>query len=69
MPHTSNILIDPKNFFVVTSVEINPAPVAEPPPISFDRQSVKTMTVANGSVIQVYDVTDPSNPVLTGTIG
>lgn len=30
---------------------------------------LKTLTVANGSTILVYDVTNPGNPVLIQTIG
>lgn len=68
MADYNQAIVDPKAFFVQGDLRVDPSTVLTPPK-QYDRQSVKTMTVANGSVLKVYDVTDPSNPVLIQTIG
>ena len=68
MPDYNELVVDPKLFFVRGGLNIDPNTVLSRPR-QFDSQAVKTMTVANGAVLCVYDVTDPANPILTGTIG
>lgn len=68
MADFNEIIIDPKTFYLKSKVCLDPSTVltVEDKFASFE---TKKMFVANGSTIQVYDVTDPSNPVLIGTIG
>ncbi len=69
MPNFNELIVKPKKAGVILDKTcLNPETLLEPDK-QFDTQSVKTMTVANGDTIQVYDVTDPSNPVLIGTVG
>lgn len=68
MPNFNELIVDPKQGFLTDKVCLNPETLLEPPK-KFAPPAVKTMTVANGSTVQVYDVTDPSNPVLIGTVG
>ena len=68
MPDYNELVVDPRLFYVRGGLDINPNTILSRPR-QFDSQTVKTMTVANGDVLYVYDVTDPANPILTGTIG
>lgn len=68
MPDYDELMVDPRLFFVRTDLTINPTTILSRPR-QYDSQSVKTMTVANGDVLVVYDVTDPANPVYVKTIG
>ena len=68
MADFNQVVVDPKTFFLEGKLTLDPETTLTLPR-QFDKQSVKTMTVANGATIQVYDVTDPSNPVLIGIIG
>lgn len=68
MPDYDELMVDPKLFFVRTDLTINPRTVLSRPR-QYDSQAVNTMTVANGDVLLVYDVTDPANPVYVKTIG
>ncbi len=68
MAGINDVLIDPKTFFFQSPVSLDPTTIVERPP-QFEKGKVQKMLVANGSVIQVYDVSDPENPVLLSTIG
>lgn len=68
MPNFNELIVKPGTSYLSDKVCLNPATLLEPPK-QFETQSVKTMTVANGSTLDVYDITDPSNPVLIGTVG
>lgn len=69
MPNFNEAIAKPQGpSFITDKVTLNPETLLEPAK-QFAPPAVKTMTVANGSTIQVYDVTDPSNPVLIGTVG
>lgn len=68
MANFNDAILDPDNFIVGTRLCLDPTTVLTPAPL-FKPQAVNTLTVANGSVVQVYDVTNPSSPVLIGTIG
>jgi hypothetical protein len=68
VPNFNEVIADPSKGFLADKITLNPSTLLEPPP-QFETQKVNTMTVANGDTIQVYDVTDPSNPVLIGTVG
>lgn len=68
MARTNEVLIDPKRFFLQGQLTLDPTTLITVPK-QFETGKVKTMTVANGGLIQVYDISDPANPVLLGTIG
>ncbi len=54
---------------LVLSGKLTLDPSTETPGPVFKPQSVKTLLVANGATVLVYDVTDPAHPVLIRTIG
>lgn len=68
MANFNDAILDPDNFIVGTKLTLDPTTILTPAPL-FKPPSVNTLTVANGSVLQVYDVSNPSSPVLIGTIG
>jgi hypothetical protein len=68
MADFNQVVVDPKTFFVQGGLQVDPTTILTPPK-QFDKQTVRTMTVANGTVLKVYDVTDPTSPVLIQTIG
>jgi hypothetical protein len=68
MANYNDVLVDPENFVVANKVCLDPTTILTPPP-AFTVPQVNHLTVANGSVVQVYDVSNPSSPVLIGTIG
>ena len=68
MANLNEAIIDPKTFFLTSQLTLDPTTLIDPPK-QFETDTVTRMTVANGGVVQVYDVSDPSNPVLLGTIG
>lgn len=68
MADFNEVVVDPKAFFVQGNLRVDPTTVLTPPK-QYDKQSVRTLTVANGGVLKVYDVTNPANPVLIQTIG
>jgi len=68
MPDYNQLLVDPRLFFVRDGFSVD-ARTELSRRRQFDTQSVKTMTVPNGDILKVYDVTDPNNPVFVGTIG
>lgn len=68
MADFNQLTVDPKLFFIKGTFAVDPSTVLTPPK-QFDTQSVKTLTVANGATLLVYDVTNPAAPVLIGTIG
>lgn len=64
----SDRVMVPSHFALLSPVTIGlPPELMRPSPKA--TQAVKTLTVANGAVIKVYDVGDPTNPVLLKTIG
>jgi hypothetical protein len=58
----------PQNFVVESKLCLDPTTILTRPLLA-QPQPVSTMTVANGGTVLVYDVTNPSSPVLIGTIG
>jgi hypothetical protein len=68
MANYNDAILDPENFVVANKVCLDPTTILTPLPAT-TVPAVNTMTVANGSVVKVYDVTNPSIPVLIGTIG
>lgn len=68
MADFNQVVVDAKTFFVQGGLQVDPKTTLTPPK-QFDKQSVRTMTVANGTVLKVYDVTNPASPVLIQTIG
>lgn len=68
MADFNEILIDPRNFYVASPVSVDNGTVLTQPKF-FDNQNVKYMTVADGGVLKVYDITNPAAPVLVETIG
>lgn len=68
MPNYNEAVIGPKNFILEGQLILDPTTILTPPkPKSYP--PLKTLTVANGGSLLVYDVSDPSNPVLINTIG
>lgn len=68
MANFNDAVLDPSNFILGSKLTLDPTTVLTPAPLTRP-QSVNTLTVANGDVLQVYDVSNPSSPVLIGTIG
>jgi hypothetical protein len=68
MADYNDAVLEPGNFILTDKVCLDPTTVLTPPPTTIV-PGVNTMTVANGSVVSVYDVTNPSSPILIGTIG
>lgn len=58
----------PQNFVLESKLCLDPTTILTRPPLT-QIQPVTTMTVANGDTVLVYDVSNPSSPVLIGTIG
>lgn len=68
MADFNQAVIDPVNSFIVQGLIVDNTTVLTIPK-QFDKQSVKTMTVSDGGVLKVYDITNPASPVFIGTIG
>jgi hypothetical protein len=58
----------PQNFVIESKICLDPTTILTRPLLAM-QQAVATLTVANGDTVLVYDVTNPSSPVLIGTIG
>jgi hypothetical protein len=63
-----NEAVVPQNFVVESKICLDPTTLLTRPLLALP-QSVTTLTVANGAQVLVYDVSNPSSPVLIGTIG
>jgi hypothetical protein len=59
---------DLENLVLTDKVCLDPTTILTQPILALP-QSVTTLTVANGDTVLVYDVSNPSSPVLIGTIG
>lgn len=68
MADFNQVVIDPVNSFVVQGLTVDNTTVLTVPK-QYDKQSVTTMTVSDGGVLKVYNITNPASPVLIGTIG
>jgi len=68
MADFNQVVVDPKAHYVKDSLTLDPTTILTPQQ-QHDKQNVRTMTVANGSTLKVYDVTNPASPVLIQTIG
>lgn len=69
MPDVNDLIISPGKFFLRGRLTLDPGTVIQPTPQYQPPTTSKTMTVADGGVVKLYDVTDPSNPILIGTVG